>query len=62
LTIPGNTTYWAWTSGDDIVGEGTISIPVNEFAPRSANPYVKLHVIFDQYGPDPSCDFYIKLY
>jgi hypothetical protein len=58
----GDTTYWAWTSGDNINGEQTYHIPVNEFAPRNANPYMKFHVTFDQNGSDPSCQFYVPLY
>ncbi len=58
----GATTYWAWTSGDNVQGERTYQIPVNEFAPRSAGPYVKFHVTFDQSGSDPSCQFYVHLY
>jgi hypothetical protein len=58
----GSTTYWAWTSDDNINGEQTYQIPVDEFAPRGANPYVKFHVTFDQSGPDPSCQFYVNLY
>jgi hypothetical protein len=58
----GATTYWAWTSGDDVHGEQTEQIAVNEFAPRNTGPYVKFHVTFDQSGPDPSCQFYVHLY
>jgi hypothetical protein len=58
----GSTTYWAWTSGDDILGEHTYHYPVNEFVPRNADPYMKFHVTFDQFGPDPSCQFYVPLY
>ena len=58
----GATTYWAWTSGDDVNGEQTYQYSVNEFAPRSTGPYVKFHVTFDQSGPDPSCQFYVHLY
>jgi hypothetical protein len=58
----GSTTYWAWTSGDDIHGEQTYHFPVNEFVPRNADPYMKFHVIFDQDGSDPRCEFYVPLY
>ncbi len=58
----GSTTYWAWTSGDDINGEQTYHYNVDEFVPRDANPYMKFHVTFDQDGSDPSCQFYVHLY
>jgi hypothetical protein len=58
----GNTTYWAWTSEDDLVGGHTYQFAPSEFVPRSSNPYVKFHVDFDQPGTDPSCQFYIHLY
>jgi hypothetical protein len=57
----GDTTYWAWTSGDDLVGGQTYQFIVDEIVPRGSNPYVKFHGTFDQYGPDPSCQFYIHL-
>jgi hypothetical protein len=58
----GATTYWAWTSDDNINGEQTYQYTVDEFVPQSVGPYMKFHVIFDQSGPDPSCQFYIHLY
>jgi hypothetical protein len=58
----GSTTYWAWTSGDDIDGEQTYNHYPEEWVPRSSNPYMKFHVDFDQSGSDPSCEFYINLY
>jgi hypothetical protein len=58
----GATTYWAWTSGDNVPGEQTQQYYVDEFVPRSTGPYVKFHVTFDQTGSDPSCQFYVHLY
>ncbi|GAB1691427.1 hypothetical protein [Krasilnikovia sp. M28-CT-15] len=57
----GNNTYFAWTSGDDIVGEHTYQIPVNENVPKSGSPYMKTNAIFDQSGSDPNCSTYANL-
>ena len=58
----GSTTYWAFTSGDNIRGEQTYQFQVDEIVPRSANPYMKFHLTADQSGADPSCSFNVYLY
>ncbi|GIF01005.1 hypothetical protein [Paractinoplanes rishiriensis] len=57
----GANTYFAWTSGDNIVGENTYQIPVNENVPKSGGPYMKTNAIFDQSGGDPNCSTYANL-
>jgi hypothetical protein len=58
----GTTTYWAWTSRDNIRGETTYKVEVDEIVPRSHKPYMKFHLTADQNGPDPECLFYVNLY
>jgi hypothetical protein len=53
--------YWAWTSGDNIVGGHTYQLQVNENVPRSGSPYMKTNAVFDQFGPDPNCSTYAYL-
>jgi hypothetical protein len=53
--------YWAWTSGDDIVGGHTYQLRVGENVPRTGSPYMKTNAIFDQTGSDPNCNTYADL-
>jgi len=55
----GNTTYWPWTSGDNIVGGRNYTVgAINKRIPRGAKPYMKYHATFDQSGADPECAAY----
>jgi hypothetical protein len=57
----GNTTYWSWTSGDDVVGGRDYAFSVQHRVPRGSKPYMKYNATFDQNGPDPSCAAYTNL-
>ena len=57
----GKRTYWAYTSGDNVQGEKTQQIPVNETVARSVKPYMKFEVTTDKTGPDPSCPIHLFL-
>lgn len=54
--------YWAWTSGDNIDGGDTYTIyDIGVLVPKNVDARMVGHFIFDQFGPDPSCDTFAFL-
>ena len=57
----GSSTYFLWSSDDDIPGGATYSEAVDEAVPRAGSPNMRTNVVFDQSGGDPSCSTYAWL-
>ena len=57
----GSSTYFLWSSDDEIKGGLTYSKAVNEAVPRSGPPNMRTSAVFEQSFGDPSCSTYAWL-